>query len=104
MPRGRKLRRDFYQRPAAEVAADLIGKILARRFEDGTIRRARIVETEAYSGPTDLASHASKGLTRRTTHLFGRPGHAYVYFVYGMHDMFNVVTGAHGGGEAVLIR
>ena len=104
MPRPSKLNRSFYERPAADVAPDLIGKFLVRRLPDGTIRRARIVETEAYSGPTDLASHASKGLTRRTTHLFGHPGHAYVYYVYGMHDMFNVVTGSHGGGEAVLVR
>jgi DNA-3-methyladenine glycosylase len=101
---GRKLRLAFYRRPAADVAPDLIGKILVRRLPDGTTRRARIVETEAYSGPADLASHASRGLTRRTTHLFGHPGRAYVYFVYGMHDMFNIVTGAHGGGEAVLVR
>lgn len=104
MGRGRKLGASFYRRPAAEVAPELIGKVFARRLPDGATRRARIVETEAYSGPDDLASHASKGLTRRTTHLFGHPGHAYVYFIYGMHDMFNVVTGSHGGGEAVLIR
>ena len=102
--RPRRLPLGFYKRPADQVAPDLIGKILVRRFPDGATRRARIVETEAYSGPTDLASHASKGLTRRTTHLFGHPGHAYVYFVYGMHDMFNVVTDSHGGGEAVLVR
>lgn len=103
-PRSCKLTRSFYQRPAADVAPGLLGKILVHCLKDGTRLRARIVETEAYSGPDDLASHASKGLTRRTTHLFGRPGHAYVYFVYGLHDMFNVVTGTHGGGEAVLIR
>jgi DNA-3-methyladenine glycosylase len=90
----------FYARPSLEVAPDLIGKVLVRRV-GGETRRVRVVETEAYAGPADLASHASKGLTKRTASLFGPAGRAYVYFVYGMHDMFNVVT---GGGEAVLIR
>jgi DNA-3-methyladenine glycosylase len=69
-----------------------------------TLRRARIVEAEAYLGPKDLASHASKGLTNRTQVLYGPPGRAYVYFIYGLHYMFNIVTGQTGGGQAVLIR
>ena len=63
-----------------------------------------IVETEAYLGPDDLASHASKGRTRRTEVLFGAPGRAYVYLIYGMYEMLNVVAGAPGQGQAVLIR
>ncbi len=66
--------------------------------------RARIVETEAYLGPHDLASHSSKGRTKRTEIMFGRPGFAYVYLIYGMHDMLNVVVGKKGEAQAVLLR
>ncbi len=66
--------------------------------------RARIVETEAYVGPHDLACHAAKGRTKRTEVMFGEAGHAYVYFIYGMYDMLNIVTGAKGDAQAVLIR
>jgi DNA-3-methyladenine glycosylase len=99
----KKLTRSFFQRPADEVAQALIGKILVRRLH-GKLFRARLTETEAYLGPDDLASHASKGLTRRTEVLFGAPGRAYVYLVYGMHEMLNVVAGAAGQGQGVLIR
>jgi DNA-3-methyladenine glycosylase len=81
----------------------LIGKILVRRLH-GKEFRARVVETEAYLGPRDLASHASKGRTRRTEVLFGPAGHAYVYLIYGMYEMLNVVAGPAGGAQAVLIR
>lgn len=100
---GRKLARSFYQRPADAVARALIGKILVRRLP-GKLLRARLIETEAYLGPDDLASHASKGLTRRTEVLFGPPGRAYVYLVYGLHEMLNFVVGATGQGQGVLIR
>lgn len=93
----------FFQRPADVVAPALVGTIMACRT-GGVDRRARIVETEAYLGPRDLASHASKGLTPRTQVLYGPPARAYVYFIYGMHWMFNVVCGEAGGGQAVLIR
>jgi DNA-3-methyladenine glycosylase len=100
---GKKLTRSFFQRTADEVARALIGKILVRRLE-GKLLRARLIETEAYLGPDDLASHASKGLTPRTEVLFGPPGRTYVYLVYGLHEMLNFVVGATGQGQGVLIR
>jgi len=99
----KKLGRRFYQRPADALAAGLIGKILVHRV-DGRVLRARIVEAEAYMGPADLASHSSKGRTKRTEVMFGRAGHAYVYFIYGMYEMFNIVAGVTGEAHAVLIR
>ena len=77
-------------------ARDLIGSVLVRRVR-GLERRARIVETEAYVGTHDLACHASKGRTRRTEVMFGRAGHAYVYLIYGMYDMLNIVASTAGG-------
>ncbi|HVU88398.1 MAG TPA: DNA-3-methyladenine glycosylase [Pirellulales bacterium] len=101
--RHRKLRRAFFARPAIDVAQDLIGKILVHRLGDGEFR-GRIVETEAYVGPHDLASHSSKGRTKRTEIMFGPPGYAYVYLIYGMYDMLNVVVGKKGDAQAVLLR
>lgn len=98
-----RLARPFYERPAEDVARDLVGTILVRRLR-GRKRRARIVETEAYVGSHDLACHASKGRTKRTEVMFGRGGHAYVYLIYGMYEMFNIVTGVEGDAQAVLIR
>jgi DNA-3-methyladenine glycosylase len=100
----RKLPERFYQQPATELAQALIGKILVHQTPRQTYR-ARIVETEAYCGPEDLASHSSKGLTARTKVMFGPAGHAYVYLIYGIHDMFNIVAGQNlGDAHAVLIR
>jgi DNA-3-methyladenine glycosylase len=100
----RKLPRSFYDRDTVLVARELLGKYLVRVSSGEARRIARIVEVEAYLGPHDLASHSSKGLTRRTRVMFGPPGHAYVYLVYGMHFCMNVVTGPEGRGSAVLLR
>jgi DNA-3-methyladenine glycosylase len=81
----------------------LIGTILVHRVR-GKEYRARIVETEAYLGPNDLASHSSKGMTKRTEVMFGPAGHAYVYLIYGMYNMLNIVAGKTGKAQAVLIR
>lgn len=102
-PSRRRLRRDFYDRDAAVVAQDLLGKCLVRVVA-GVERAGRIVETEAYLGPHDLAAHSAKGLTPRTRSMFGPPGHAYVYLVYGMHHCMNVVTQPQGVASAVLLR
>jgi DNA-3-methyladenine glycosylase len=101
--RRQRLGREFYELSAIDLARSLLGCIFVRRVS-GVVRRARIVEAEAYLGPKDLASHSSKGRTGRTEVMFGPPGHAYVYFIYGMHFMFNVVSGVEGEAHAVLIR
>ena len=93
----------FYRQDAVTVARALIGCILVRTFRHHAYQ-ARIVETEAYVGPHDLACHASKGRTPRTQTMFLPGGHAYVYFIYGMYDMLNVVTGPADDPQAVLIR
>jgi DNA-3-methyladenine glycosylase len=98
-----KLDRTFFAQPGIELARQLLGVIMTREI-DGVLRRARIIETEAYLGPKDLASHSSKGRTARTEVMFGPAGHAYVYFVYGMHFMFNIVAGNTGDAHAILIR
>ena len=103
MPPTRKITRDFYARDTLTVARELIGMHLVRADGD-TVRRGRIVETEAYQGPEDLAAHSSRGRTRRTEVMFGPPGHAYVYFIYGFWHCLNVVTEAEGVPHAVLLR
>lgn len=85
------------------VAKQLLGKYLVRKIGNKTIK-ARITETEAYCGPRDLASHASKGLTKRTKTMFGPPGRAYIYLIYGMYHCLNVVTEKEGYPAAVLVR
>lgn len=94
----------FFARPAAEVARDLLGAVLRCVGRDGVERMGRIVETEAYVGAHDRACHAARGRTARTEVMFGPAGHAYVYLVYGLHELFNVVTGPEGDPQAVLVR
>ena len=100
---GAKLPRAFYARDTRDVARELIGKLLVH-VEGGVRRVARIVETEAYHGPDDRASHARFGPTRRAAIMFGPPGVAYVYLIYGTSHCMNVVTGAEGFPSAVLLR
>lgn len=95
--------RDFYARSALEVARDLLGCRLVRQV-DGVRMAGLIVETEAYQGEEDLGCHAAAGRTPRTAVMYGPPGHAYVYFTYGLHWLFNVVTEKEGTPAAVLIR
>lgn len=91
--------------PAVSLAANLLGTILVRRLPSGIILRGRIVETEAYVGVRDRASHAFGGRrTPRNEAMYAKPGTAYVYFTYGMHFCFNVVCAATGDPQAVLIR
>jgi DNA-3-methyladenine glycosylase len=98
-----KLPRSFYDRDTIIVARELLGKFLVH-ISHGARRVGRIVETEAYLGPHDLAAHSSRGLTERTKVMFGPPGHAYIYFIYGMHFCMNVVTEREGHASAVLLR
>ncbi|MGO9010679.1 MAG: DNA-3-methyladenine glycosylase [Bryobacteraceae bacterium] len=93
------LKRPFYERPTAEVARALLGKVLMHGAAAGII-----VETEAYPGRDDLASHSARGITGRTRVIFGPPGHAYVYLIYGMYECLNLVTEPAGTPGCVLIR
>jgi len=94
----------FFARPAPEVARALLGQVLVRREAGGLRRAARIVEAEAYHGPDDQASHARRGPTPRAAIMFGPPGVAYVYLIYGQSHCLNVVTGTPGEPSAVLLR
>src|SRR5262249_19863567 len=98
-----KLSRRFYDRPALDVARDLIGKVLVHERR-GVRTSGTIVEVEAYIGESDPACHAAPGPTRRNEPLYGAPGHAYVYLNYGMHYLVNVVTEAQGWPAAILLR
>lgn len=98
-----KLPREFYDRDTIIVAKELLGKYLIHETH-GIRRIGKIVETEAYLGPHDLAAHSSKGLTERTKPMFGPPGHAYVYLIYGIYHCMNVVTEKEGHASAVLLR
>ena len=97
--RSRILPRTFYERDTVTVARELLGKILVHGRTSGLI-----VETEAYLGGDDLASHSARGITNRTRVIFGPPGHAYVYFIYGMYECLNLVAEPRGTPGCVLIR
>ncbi len=97
------LTREFYQRDAVIVARELLGKLLIRDL-NGTLLGGMICETEAYPGEHDSASHAFRGKTARNSVMFGPPGKAYIYLIYGKHYMFNIVTERENIPHAVLIR
>ena len=99
----KRLGRRYLSQPATALAPELIGKLLCRKTSEGVLRY-RIMETECYFGEEDTACHASKGKTPRTKILYEKGGTSYVYLCYGMHSLFNVVTGKEGHPEAVLIR
>ena len=99
-----KLPPAFFQRDVLTVAPELLGKILVRQFDDGNVERYRITEVEAYRGEEDLACHAAKGRTARTEVLYHAGGKIYVYLIYGMYWMLNMVTGMEDEPQAVLIR
>jgi DNA-3-methyladenine glycosylase len=98
-----RLSRAFYEQPTVAVARRLLGKYLVR-IDDAGVRAGMILETEAYIGPDDKASHASRGRTPRTSVMFGPAGFAYIYLIYGMHHCLNIVTEQEDYPAAVLIR
>ncbi|MFJ9209187.1 DNA-3-methyladenine glycosylase [Streptomyces sp. NPDC102264] len=102
-PDRRPLPRDFFDRPVLEVAPDLLGRTLIRDTDDGPIE-LRLTEVEAYAGAIDPGSHAFRGRTDRNAVMFGPPGHAYVYFTYGMWHCLNLVCGPEGMASGVLLR
>jgi DNA-3-methyladenine glycosylase len=97
------LDREFFDRPVEEVALALLGRVLSRTTPKGEVA-VRLTEVEAYAGPLDPASHAFRGRTARNAVMFGPPGHAYVYFTYGMHYCVNLVCGPEGTSSGVLLR
>jgi DNA-3-methyladenine glycosylase len=104
MKGGVRLSKDFYTRDVLDVAPDLPGKILAIKLEDGLLKRFKITEVEAYRGSEDRACHAFKGRTPRTEIMYHEGGRLYIYFIYGMYWMLNIVTGGNNMPQAVLIR
>jgi len=98
------LNHDFFDRDVLKVAPELIGKIIIRKFSDGSMARFRITQTEAYRGEDDKACHANKGRTPRTEIMYHQPGTIYVYLIYGMYWMLNFVTEKQDIPQAVLIR
>ena len=100
----KRLHSSFFQRDVLDVAPELLGKIIVRRFKNQSLQKYIITEVEAYSGNGDLACHASKGKTPRTEVMFREGGLVYVYLIYGMYWMLNIVTGKENDAAAVLIR
>lgn len=99
-----RLQNDFFARDVLEVAPELLGKYIVRKFEEGRIEKFLITEVEAYRGEKDLACHASKGRTPRTEIMYHTGGKIYVYLIYGMYWMLNIVTSVKDVPQAVLIR
>ncbi|MHB9056066.1 MAG: DNA-3-methyladenine glycosylase [Paludibacteraceae bacterium] len=99
----KRLDKNFYIQGAVDLAQQLLGKTIVRVFEDGDVKRYKITATEAYSGSEDKACHASKGRTKRTEVMFHEGGKIYVYLIYGMYWMLNVVAGEENNAQAVLI-
>jgi len=104
MQNGIRLSRDFFTRDVLVVAPELVGKSMAVNLPGSAAVRYMITEVEAYRGSEDLACHASKGRTTRTEIMYSNGGHLYIYLIYGMYWMLNVVTGEEGNPQAVLIR
>src|SRR2546423_1933861 len=102
-PAGAVLGPDFFARDTLEVAGDLLGKLLVREI-GGEVRWGRLVEVEAYCGPEDRAAHSWRGLTPRTSVMFGPPRRAHLYLIYGMHNCLNFVTRPEGSPQAILVR
>ena len=98
------MNREFYRQNATELAPALVGKLLCRKMPDGSIKKLRISETEAYCGTDDTACHAYKGKTKRAEMLWHDGGTIYVYLCYGIHWLINIVSGVEGDPQAVLIR
>ena len=96
--------RDFFTVDVVELAQNLLGKIIVRKVDDGSVIKARITETEAYAGYGDTASHAHKGITPRTAPMFEAGGVVYVYLCYGIFEILNFVSGQAGDGQGVMIR
>ncbi len=99
-----RIPQSFYTRPVLEVAPDLLGQYLVRQFDNGERQHYKITEVEAYNGITDLACHASKGRTKQTEIMFHDGGVVYMYLIYGMYWMLNIVTDLNNTPSAVLIR
>ena len=104
MTSGIRITRNFFIRDVLDVAPELIGKIICIKLLDGATGRFQITEVEAYRGREDLACHASKGRTARTEIMFQEGGRLYIYFIYGMYWMLNIVTGEKDNPQAILIR
>lgn len=94
----------FFKREVTQVAPEMLGKILVREFDDGSVQKYKITEVEAYRGRDDKACHANKGKTARTEIMFREGGLVYVYLIYGMYWLLNIVTGEENDASAVLIR
>ncbi len=101
---GRRIDQTFYRQDVLDCAPQLVGKLICRKLDDGTMLKGRILETEAYRGQEDLACHARHGKTNRNALLYEAGGISYVYLIYGLHWLFNVVTGSWDQPQAVLIR